>query len=140
MSDQPSVVQEQDENHIIAERRAKLAEWRATGKAYPNDFERENISGKIVELYDGKTGEELEANPVEVKVAGRIMLTRKAEMLPVECIVRGYITGSAWKEYQASGSEAAAGLPAGLLESSKLPEPGCGPRFVSSHQSPSSPP
>jgi phosphoribosylaminoimidazole-succinocarboxamide synthase len=56
-------------------------------------------------------------------LAGRIMLTRKAEMLPVECIVRGYITGSAWKEYQASGSEAAAGLPAGLLESSKLPEP-----------------
>ena len=76
MSDQPSVVQEQDENHIIAERRAKLAEWRATGKAYPNDFERENISGKIVELYDEKTGEELEANPVEVKVAGRIMLKR----------------------------------------------------------------
>ena len=67
---------EQDENHIIAERRAKLAEWRATGKAYPNDFSRENISGKIVELYDAKTGEELEANPVEVKVAGRIMLKR----------------------------------------------------------------
>ena len=56
-------------------------------------------------------------------LAGRIMLTRKAEMLPVECIVRGYITGSAWKEYQAAGSEAAAQLPAGLLESSKLPEP-----------------
>ena len=67
---------EQDENHIIAERRAKLAEWRATGKAYPNDFERENISGKIIELYDGKTGEELEATQVEVKVAGRIMLKR----------------------------------------------------------------
>lgn len=68
--------QQQDENHIIAERRAKLAEWRATGKAYPNDFERENISGKILELYDSKSGEELEANPVEVKVAGRIMLKR----------------------------------------------------------------
>ena len=67
---------EQEENHIIAERRAKLAEWRATGKAYPNDFDRENISGKIIELYDGKSGEELEANPVEVKVAGRIMLKR----------------------------------------------------------------
>ena len=76
MSDQTPVAPEQDENHIIAERRAKLAEWRATGKAYPNDFERENISGKIVELYDAKTGEELEANPVEVKVAGRIMLKR----------------------------------------------------------------
>ena len=50
-----------DENHIIAERRAKLAEWRATGKAYPNDFERENISGKIIEVYDSKTAEELDA-------------------------------------------------------------------------------
>ena len=48
-----------DENQIIAERRAKLAEWRATGKAYPNDFERENISGKIIEVYDSKTGEEI---------------------------------------------------------------------------------
>ena len=76
MSDQTNTPQEQDENHIIAERRAKLAEWRATGEAYPNDFERENISGKIIELYDAKTAEELEANPVEVKVAGRIMLKR----------------------------------------------------------------
>ncbi|MDR2112121.1 MAG: lysine--tRNA ligase [Candidatus Accumulibacter sp.] len=76
MSEQPPIAQEQDENHIIAERRAKLAEWRATGKAYPNDFERENISGRIVEQYAAKSGEELEANPVEVKVAGRIMLKR----------------------------------------------------------------
>ncbi|HWJ62401.1 MAG TPA: phosphoribosylaminoimidazolesuccinocarboxamide synthase [Acidimicrobiales bacterium] len=56
-------------------------------------------------------------------LAGRVMLTRKAEMLPVECIVRGYITGSAWKEYQASGTMNGAPLPSGLLESSKLPEP-----------------
>ncbi len=76
MSDQTNTPQDQDENHIIADRRAKLAEWRATGKAYPNDFERENISGKIIELYDAKTAEELEANPVEVKVAGRVMLKR----------------------------------------------------------------
>ena len=72
----PTPAVEQDENHIIAERRAKLAEWRASGKAYPNDFSRENISGKIIELYDAKSGEELEATPVEVKVAGRIMLKR----------------------------------------------------------------
>ncbi|MCU1369942.1 MAG: Phosphoribosylaminoimidazole-succinocarboxamide synthase [Ilumatobacteraceae bacterium] len=57
------------------------------------------------------------------ELAGRIMLTRKAEMLPIECIVRGYITGSAWKAYQASGTMNDAPLPAGLLESSKLPEP-----------------
>jgi len=66
----------QDENHIIAERRAKLAEWRATGKAYPNDFLRENTAGKIAEVYASKSGEELDAAPVEVKVAGRIMLKR----------------------------------------------------------------
>ena len=58
---------EQDENHIIAERRAKLAEWKATGKAYPNDFSRENTAGKITELYSDKTGEELEAaQPLQI--------------------------------------------------------------------------
>ncbi len=75
MSEETSLPQ-QDENHIIAERRAKLAEWRATGKAYPNDFSRENTAGKIIAGYDAKSGEELEATPVEVKVAGRIMLKR----------------------------------------------------------------
>ncbi len=65
-----------EENHIIAERRAKLAEWRASGRAYPNDFSRENTAGKLDELYGEKTREELEATPVEVKVAGRIMLKR----------------------------------------------------------------
>jgi len=72
----PAPAPEQDEHHIIAERRVKLAEWRATGKAYPNDFSRENTAGKIIEVYESKTGEELEATPVEVKVAGRIMLKR----------------------------------------------------------------
>ena len=67
---------EQDENHIIAERRAKLAEWRASGKAYPNDFSRENTAAKIIEVYAEKSGEELEASPVEVRVAGRVMLKR----------------------------------------------------------------
>ena len=73
---QPTTSTDTDENHIIAERRAKLAEWRATGQAYPNDFSRENTAGKIIEVYESKTGEELEAMPVEVKVAGRIMLKR----------------------------------------------------------------
>ena len=74
--EQNSPVAQQDENHIIAERRAKLAEWRASGKAYPNDFLRENTAGKIAEVYADKSGEELEAAQVEVKVAGRIMLKR----------------------------------------------------------------
>lgn len=54
---------------------------------------------------------------------GRIMLCRKAEMLPIECIVRGYLTGSAWKEYKADGTMHGQVLPAGLLESAQLPEP-----------------
>jgi phosphoribosylaminoimidazole-succinocarboxamide synthase len=56
-------------------------------------------------------------------LAGRVMLVNRAEMLPVECIVRGYITGSAWKEYAASGTMHGSELPAGLLESAQLPEP-----------------
>lgn len=56
-------------------------------------------------------------------LAGRIMLCRRAEMLPIECIVRGYLTGSAWKEYLATGAMPGRPLPEGLLESAKLPEP-----------------
>ena len=56
-------------------------------------------------------------------LAGRSMVVRKAEMLPVECIVRGYLSGSAWKEYQSSGTMHGQALPSGLEQSSKLPEP-----------------
>jgi lysyl-tRNA synthetase class 2 len=66
----------QDENHIIAERREKLAAWRASGQAFPNDFQRENTAGKLDELYGDRDAEALETTPVEVKVAGRIMLKR----------------------------------------------------------------
>ncbi|HJP16736.1 MAG TPA: phosphoribosylaminoimidazolesuccinocarboxamide synthase [Acidimicrobiales bacterium] len=54
---------------------------------------------------------------------GRIMLCNKAEMLPIECIVRGYITGSAWKEYCASETMHGSPLPADLKEADQLPEP-----------------
>lgn len=54
---------------------------------------------------------------------GRVMLCRRAEMLPVECIVRGYLTGSAWKEYRRSGTMHGTPLPAGLQEAAGLPEP-----------------
>ncbi len=66
----------EDENHIIADRREKLSAWRASGKAFPNDFQRNNTAGKLDELYGDKDGETLEATPVEVSVAGRIMLKR----------------------------------------------------------------
>jgi phosphoribosylaminoimidazole-succinocarboxamide synthase len=54
---------------------------------------------------------------------GRSMLVRKAEPLPVECIVRGYLSGSGWKDYQKTGAICGHKLPAGLVESAKLPEP-----------------
>jgi phosphoribosylaminoimidazole-succinocarboxamide synthase len=57
------------------------------------------------------------------ELAGRVMLCRRAEMLPLECIVRGYLTGSAWKEYRTEGTMHGTKLPEGLLESSQLPEP-----------------
>ena len=56
-------------------------------------------------------------------VAGRSMLVRKAEIVPLECIVRGYITGSGWKDYQRTGSVCGYELPSGLLEAQQLPEP-----------------
>lgn len=54
---------------------------------------------------------------------GRSMLVKKANPMPVECIVRGYLSGSSWKEYKDSGSVCGIGLPAGLKESSRLEEP-----------------
>ena len=54
---------------------------------------------------------------------GRSMLVKKLKMIPVECIVRGYITGSGWKSYQENGTICGITLPEGLQESEKLPEP-----------------
>jgi phosphoribosylaminoimidazole-succinocarboxamide synthase len=56
-------------------------------------------------------------------VAGRAMLVHRAEMLPIECIVRGYLAGSAWKEYSRAGTMHGSALPPGLAESARLPEP-----------------
>ncbi len=53
----------------------------------------------------------------------RSMMVVRGEMFPVECVVRGYLSGSGWKEYQASGKVCGIALPAGLKESDKLPEP-----------------
>jgi phosphoribosylaminoimidazole-succinocarboxamide synthase len=64
-----------------------------------------------------------EAQAVGPDLAGRIMLCRRAEMLPIECIVRGYLSGSAWKEYGRSGTMHGQALPEGLQESDQLPEP-----------------
>jgi len=61
--------------------------------------------------------------PFEDQIAGRSMLVRRAEMFPVECVVRGYISGSGWKDYLATGSVCGIELPKGLRESERLPEP-----------------
>jgi phosphoribosylaminoimidazole-succinocarboxamide synthase len=57
------------------------------------------------------------------EVRGRAVRVRRLQMLPVECVVRGYITGSGWKDYQATGKVSGLELPAGLQESEQLPEP-----------------
>jgi phosphoribosylaminoimidazole-succinocarboxamide synthase len=60
-------------------------------------------------------------HPFEEQLRGRSMLVRKANPLPVECVARGYIAGSGWKEYQATGKVGGHDVPAGLLQSAKLP-------------------
>ncbi len=60
---------------------------------------------------------------VPEEVRGRALVVRRLSMLPVECVVRGYITGSGWKDYQATGTVSGIALPDGLRESEQLPEP-----------------
>jgi phosphoribosylaminoimidazole-succinocarboxamide synthase len=69
---------------------------------------------------------ELEHVPVPARrpqLAGRVTLCRRAEMLPIECVVRGHLAGSAWAEYQRSGTVHGMPVPAGMRESERLPEP-----------------
>lgn len=64
-----------------------------------------------------------ELAPYAASLEGRAMLVRRTEALPIECVVRGYISGSGWKDYQKTGTVCGIPLPAGLRESDKLPEP-----------------
>jgi phosphoribosylaminoimidazole-succinocarboxamide synthase len=61
--------------------------------------------------------------PHRATLSGRSMLVRKARMFPAECVVRGYLAGSGWREYRQTGSVSGVRLPAGLRESARLPEP-----------------
>ena len=61
--------------------------------------------------------------PVPVEVAGRAMVCQRLEMFPVECVARGYLTGSGLSEYNATGDVCGVPLPAGLVDGSRLPEP-----------------
>jgi len=61
--------------------------------------------------------------PFAEDLRGRSMIVARAEMVPIECVVRGYLAGSAWREYQARGSVCGIALPRGLRESDRLPQP-----------------
>ena len=87
-------------------------------------FERfaDLVPGHLISTGVGGLAEVL-GGAVPDNLVGRTMLCRRAEMLPIECIVRGYITGSAWKEYRTSGTMHGGPMPAGLLEADRLSEP-----------------
>lgn len=61
--------------------------------------------------------------PYRDQLVGRSMLVKRAEMFPVECVARGYLAGSGWKEYRAAGTVCGISLPSGLQDGSRLPEP-----------------
>ena len=71
------------------------------------------VANHVISVTDG----------VPAEARGRGMLVRKLEMLPIECVVRGYLSGSGWKDYQRTGEVCGIAVPAGLSESDRLPEP-----------------
>ncbi len=85
-------------------------------------FERlDFVPNHLTELKPGSFPEALK--PHEEMLAGRSMVVEKAMPLPVECVVRGYLAGSGWADYQRSGGVCGHGVPAGLRQAEKLPEP-----------------
>ena len=72
---------------------------------------RDIVDNHVVSISDG----------VPEEARGRAMLVRRERMLPVECVVRGYLSGSGWRDYQATGAISEIELPAGLRESDRLP-------------------
>jgi len=85
------------------------------------DFLSDIVPNHLITADVDKYPEELRHYADQLR--GRSMLVKRAQMFPVECVVRGYISGSAWKEYKASGKVSGITLPAGLKESDAFPEP-----------------
>lgn len=85
------------------------------------EFLRSIVANHLITADFAKYPETLK--PYEDQVRGRSMIVERAEMFPVECVVRGYLSGSGWKDYKATGSVCGIKLPAGLRESDQLPEP-----------------
>lgn len=85
------------------------------------DFLKEMVANHLVTADVSRYPEELQKYSGQLR--GRSMLVVRANMVNVECVVRGYLSGSGWKEYKSSGAVCGIALPAGLRESDKLPEP-----------------
>jgi phosphoribosylaminoimidazole-succinocarboxamide synthase len=85
------------------------------------EFLRELVPNHLVTAEVDQFPAALQAYSAQLE--GRTMLVRRARMFPVECVARGYLSGSGWKDYQATGAVCGIPLPAGLRESDRLPEP-----------------
>ncbi len=85
------------------------------------DFLKDIVANHVISADVRQYPEHL--RPYAAQLRGRSMLVRKANMFPVECVVRGYISGSGWKEYQEKRSICGIALPGGLVESAQLPKP-----------------
>ena len=85
------------------------------------DFLKDMVRNHLVTADVRQYPQELQAYADQLR--GRSMLVVRAEMIAIECVVRGYLSGSGWKEYKANGSVCGIALPAGLRESDKLPQP-----------------
>ncbi len=85
------------------------------------NFTRNIIENHIIEWDVDRYPDELQ--PFKDKLAKRSVIGKKAELIPIECVVRGYLSGSGWKDYQKTQSICGIKLPPGLKESARLPEP-----------------
>ena len=85
------------------------------------DFLKNIVPNHLVTADVNRYPEEIRSHRNELR--GRSMMVMRAEMFPVECVVRGYLSGSGWKEYKSSGKVCGIQLPTGLKESDQLPEP-----------------
>jgi phosphoribosylaminoimidazole-succinocarboxamide synthase len=83
-------------------------------------FGRLDAPNHVLSLDLAATGLDLDSG-VREELQGRSMLVRKADVIPFECVVRGYLSGSAWREYRANGTVCGEPLPAGLVESDQIP-------------------
>jgi phosphoribosylaminoimidazole-succinocarboxamide synthase len=85
------------------------------------DFLKDVVKNHVITAESAKFPSALA--PFLNQLDGRSMIVRRAKMFPVECVVRAYLSGSGWKDYQATGAVCGIALPAGLRESDRLPEP-----------------